>query len=466
MKKKLFAALTVLIILLSNCVVFADEDTSSSANLNLLINTFKYYNVVRCYNEDRVADGYNNCNYYLYDLAMPNSSSISSSGSSKMYILNSSSSKSQSFSYYDYSKSKQLKDIFTTAQAQGYIYYILGTVSEVSADGTTIVNLPEIWLFKEIPKVNKIYNTYSNSVYIINQTYWQFYYDDNTNNNDLDVIYISIAENDSSDFDNASFYISSDNQYTLTAPLLTNIDYNVDSDDGSYLAGDVYSFQSLGIKSNFDIVFSTNDVISATDDNTTELEVLETNKSILQILKDLPDTLSNFFQSLLDGIIDALKTLFIPSDDFFNDWFTDLQDAVEKQLGFLSYPFTWILEILNKFLTLTDTASYLITWNDVFVPNFENHVIISGGSFDLASLLENSTIKSFHDMYLTIIDALLMLAFMNYCFNVYSRIFGGSVDNYEYLTEEDTTIVNNLDGNVLKSTHTTSNRTIQRNRKV
>ena len=95
----------------------------------------------------------------------------------------------------------------------------------------------------------------------------------------------------------------------------------------------------------------------------------------------------------------------------------------------MSYPFTWVITFLQRFTELTDTGSYIISWSDIKVPNFD-YVIISKGSFDLASLLNNSNIKTMHDIYLMCIDALVILSFFNYCSNVYNRIFGNN-DIYE-----------------------------------
>lgn len=161
--------------------------------------------------------------------------------------------------------------------------------------------------------------------------------------------------------------------------------------------------------------------------------ILGTLKSVAESIIQLPTKIVTF---LIEKLTDLLKFLFIPGDDFLNNWFEDLKRGFEKQLGFLSYPITWILEILNKFLTLNDTGHYIISWSAIKVPNFDFNIIESG-SFDLASLLQNSTIKSFHDMYLVIIDALMLLAFMNLCLNVYNRIFGGDVDNYEYISVDE-----------------------------
>lgn len=132
-----------------------------------------------------------------------------------------------------------------------------------------------------------------------------------------------------------------------------------------------------------------------------------------------------------------IHDLFVPSNDFLSNWFSDINDSISKQMGFLAYPFTWVLDFLENFLTLEDTGHYIISWSDIKVPNFESFSIIEGGSFDLATLLENNTLNAFHELYFLITDALMIIAFLYLCINTYNRIFGGQVDNYEYISVDE-----------------------------
>lgn len=176
-------------------------------------------------------------------------------------------------------------------------------------------------------------------------------------------------------------------------------------------------------------------------------------ESIFDIILSLPN-------KIINGISNILKSLFVPSNDFLNNWFTSIRDGFEKQLGFLAYPITWILEVLNRFLTLNDTGSYVISWSAIKVPNFDTN-IIEAGSFDLATLLNNPTIKSFHDIYFIIIDSLFLLSFFNLCINAYNRCFGGDVDNYEYISVDEGYTFDDKTGEVKSrwtKTRTTSRR--------
>lgn len=153
------------------------------------------------------------------------------------------------------------------------------------------------------------------------------------------------------------------------------------------------------------------------------------NEVVIDTVKSFYDVVVEQFNSMWTDFAKVMKQLFVPSKEELSNWFNSVNNSLTEQFGFLSYPFTWVITFLQRFTELTDTGSYVISWSDVKVPNFD-FVIISGGSFDLASLLADSNIKSMHDIYLMCIDALVILSFFNYCSNVYNRIFGNN-DIYE-----------------------------------
>lgn len=172
---------------------------------------------------------------------------------------------------------------------------------------------------------------------------------------------------------------------------------------------------------------NTDKVISSQDKTTAAVkENNETNKSILQKIIELPGNIINL-------LIEALKSLFIPEDDYFTNKFNEIRDLTNSKLGILGYPFTLVIDTLEFFLTIEDSGSYVIKWEDIYVPNFENSIIIPAGYYDLSSVLENKYIKIAHDLYLVFINALLILSFIKLCKNKYSSIFGGDYDNSFYL---------------------------------
>lgn len=59
------------------------------------------------------------------------------------------------------------------------------------------------------------------------------------------------------------------------------------------------------------------------------------------------DKISDFFAGFFDGIINALKSLFIPDDDFFSDFFARLNDFFSEKLGALYTPIDLFIRLLQ-----------------------------------------------------------------------------------------------------------------------
>ena len=115
-----------------------------------------------------------------------------------------------------------------------------------------------------------------------------------------------------------------------------------------------------------------------------------------------------------------LKGLFIPSDDFLSNYFNDLFEWFCERLGFLSYPVELFVDILNKILNI-DFAEPVINIPDIHEP-FTGEKIISSTSFSFNSLLTNDTLKTVHDIYLILVDAVIIFALVNLSKNKFEEV--------------------------------------------
>lgn len=171
--------------------------------------------------------------------------------------------------------------------------------------------------------------------------------------------------------------------------------------------------------------------------------------------KDLGDKIGNFFTNLLNGILDGLKSLFIPSDGFFKDWFNGFKTYVEDKLGFLATPFTIFIDFIESYSNLSSSNDIILNIPDISVPNFEDYKIISATTFNWSQTLKSKTsLLNLWNLYLDFIDVFLMLNFIGLCEKVYNRIFGGDTSNYEYYTTEDSYNYDESTGEVLSGRHT------------
>lgn len=172
-------------------------------------------------------------------------------------------------------------------------------------------------------------------------------------------------------------------------------------------------------------------------------EQTKTSKGIFGKLKEIFNILNPFSEDffaykLIDLLIDALKSLFIPSKEYLTSWYNDFRDWIELKLGFLSTPITLFLDFINLYLNLED-ADIIINIPQITVPNFEDTVLIEAQTFNWGELMNSkSAFSSLWNLYLDFIDVFLILNFLGLCENTYNRIFGGDTTQYEYYTVEET----------------------------
>ncbi len=202
------------------------------------------------------------------------------------------------------------------------------------------------------------------------------------------------------------------------------------------------------------------------DDTNNKLDEAEnTRKGIWETIKSIPSTIGNFFTdlgdkiggfftNLLNGILDGLKSLFIPGDGFFKTWFSDFKTFIEDKLGFLSTPFTIFIDFIESYSNLSSSNDIILNIPDISVPNFEDYKIISATTFNWSQTLKSKTsLLNLWNLYLDFIDVFLMLNFIGLCEKVYNRIFGGDTSNYEYYTTEDSYNYDESTGEVLSGRH-------------
>lgn len=69
-------------------------------------------------------------------------------------------------------------------------------------------------------------------------------------------------------------------------------------------------------------------------------------------------------QSILDGFLDIFVKIFVPDNDYFKNYFDDLNNFFSDRFGFLYYPFELILKVLNGFMNIGDYDSEPVSMND------------------------------------------------------------------------------------------------------
>ena len=162
------------------------------------------------------------------------------------------------------------------------------------------------------------------------------------------------------------------------------------------------------------------------EQTTLQQEENETSKGIWGTLKEVLSYINpfseNFFvYKLIELLINALKSLFIPADGFLDNYFNELKEWFSARLGFLSYPLDLILNVLERIKSI-NFEEPIIQIPD-FVEPSTNEKIINARTYNLNSLLENNTFKTCHDVYLVLVDAIIIFGLVNLLKNKMEEVF-------------------------------------------
>jgi len=128
------------------------------------------------------------------------------------------------------------------------------------------------------------------------------------------------------------------------------------------------------------IIDATNNQTNAINNQTQKIEEQtnaikennETNKNIfekiLEVLSYINPLSENFFvYKLIELLLEALKSLFIPHDGFFNEWLDDLNSYFGDAFGILYYPFELLIDFLNRVNSISDSGTAVLKFNDITI---------------------------------------------------------------------------------------------------
>lgn len=81
--------------------------------------------------------------------------------------------------------------------------------------------------------------------------------------------------------------------------------------------------------------------------NQQHVEKLQSDQDTRDTITEESEKSRNF---IVDGIINGLKSLFIPSDDYFKAWFDDMYAFFNDRFGFLMFPVDLLVQMVNLYL--------------------------------------------------------------------------------------------------------------------
>lgn len=143
-------------------------------------------------------------------------------------------------------------------------------------------------------------------------------------------------------------------------------------------------------------------------------------EKIIDMLEELVNFVTGFFDYLMQNLKDALEIIFIPSDEFLEEWVENIQTQIEEKLPIISIPFTILRDILQR--NEWEIRNAGIRWESLVYMNKE---IIPAGSFDFANFAEkNKNINELREYGLLFTDFILCMLLIKYLRRKINLIFG------------------------------------------
>lgn len=81
--------------------------------------------------------------------------------------------------------------------------------------------------------------------------------------------------------------------------------------------------------------------------NTQHSEQMQSDQDTRDTIREEEEKSRNF---IVDGIIEGLKSLFIPSDEYFKSWFDDMYSFFSDRLGFLMLPIDLLVQLVGIYI--------------------------------------------------------------------------------------------------------------------
>lgn len=179
----------------------------------------------------------------------------------------------------------------------------------------------------------------------------------------------------------------------------------------------IYKYNLIAMNEDGEILSSSNDFrfiyggsdLEGGSDMTTE----ESTKNIIEKILSLPGM-----------ILDGIKNFFIPGEDFFSKYFTELNNWFSDKLGILYYPFEFIINFLTK-IKDSNFGEPVIEIPDLYIPLFEeNGPILKATTFNFNEFIgQNEKLMYIYNTYLICADGLIIFGLIRLISKKYEEVF-------------------------------------------
>lgn len=226
------------------------------------------------------------------------------------------------------------------------------------------------------------------------------------------------------------FFALSDNSLSISrTPEFTQADTELDSESqkqmvidvglpaGTTLDTAVTQVPELIVAGDFAPTYEIT-MVGTGDGTDTETNPDKETGIYIPILSDIKSALSNLGTSIVDGVMSGLKSLVVPDEAFFAEAVPALQETFQGRMGLLTFPISLLADFMGRLLDLSDQEP-ILRWNSVSIYGTE---LIAAGQYNFKDALKSAPVKQLHDIYMIMVNAILIFAFLNLCHNKYRKI--------------------------------------------
>lgn len=147
-------------------------------------------------------------------------------------------------------------------------------------------------------------------------------------------------------------------------------------------------------------------------------ELMEQNKTQHEENKSFFSSVTDFFGSFFDNLVDSVVGIFVPDDETMTEMFNELELFFEERFGFLYFPFDFLTDLFDVFINSGDSKTVLT------FPGFKimEYQIWNDMTYDLSS---EPMVSDIFGYVRTGTGVLLAAWFVGYLGRFFDKRFGG-----------------------------------------
>lgn len=125
------------------------------------------------------------------------------------------------------------------------------------------------------------------------------------------------------------------------------------------------------------------------------------------------------------GILGGIALLFIPSSSFFFEYFNNLNNWLTDHLGFLYSPFSIVIDLLNRIINV-DFSDPMVEFGPYNLPLNDDIQLVNHYEYHFNDLLQDENLSEVYNIYLLVVDGILIFGFLYMLYCKYEEIIGGN----------------------------------------